>query len=319
MTDASRLRALPRGALPALTAVAAATSAVAPVTDDMSCFEDAEDCGDRPCFTFSMCCNQAFGKEGNVRCWDGARYTYRSCCVFQPGDASHKYLPQLDHEAIHVALSPRLPGGGQLLRMQQDVSNGNWSEQVSGLLWKSGYAMFRWLEELPDATFKGRSTLELGAGIGLLSLLCALRGAMVTATDGHARAVKVARSNAEANLPPEVFWNRLTWRLVRWEDAQSPLDAWEVAGLRPPYELVVCSALLYAPLPALRQLVRLMWVCTDDDSVVLWSSGNVHTEQYDERWGIVAQCFEVAEEVDTTARGFEGDLRRLRRRRGQSC
>eukprot|EP00929_Paragymnodinium_shiwhaense_P054140 TRINITY_DN27132_c0_g1_i3.p1 TRINITY_DN27132_c0_g1~~TRINITY_DN27132_c0_g1_i3.p1 ORF type:complete len:217 (+),score=20.21 TRINITY_DN27132_c0_g1_i3:127-777(+) len=185
------------------------------------------------------------------------------------------------------------------------------------MLFKQGYAMLRWFESLPDSVFQGRRVVELGGGVGLLSIHMARRGASVTATDGLEHAVHLARENAERNLPSETFWSRLTYRLFRWEDVQDAQAA-ATMGLQAPYSLVVCSALLYAHWAAVK-LVRLMWLLMDDHSEVLWGSGIISGAELERSWGTVLSCFEVVEDVDAVAAGFTEvrgtSVMRLRRRR----
>lgn len=229
------------------------------------------------------------------------------------------HLPAFELEDVLVAISPSRGDIGRVVRLRQNLSSGSWDEQIPGLLFKQSYAMLRWLESMPDSTFRGKSTLELGAGLGLLSVYVAARGGLVTATDGSERALLAAQENARANLPAHVSWNRLTLRLVRWQDVQSVEEA-RAAGLAPPYALVLCSALLYAPAHLVRKLVRLLWAITDDRSEILWGSGIVAAGELEERWAFVERCFEVVETVDAVAAGFtriEGTtVMRLRRRTG---
>jgi len=288
---------------------ACAASSAAPVTGDSSCW-------DATSYSFDFCCNGLWGREGLSRCW-GGDYSFQRCCVFHPGGGNEENLPSLSMEEIHIASAhPR----GHIWHLRQNLTSGGWDEQIPGLLFKQSYAMLRFLEALPDAAFLGKRALELGAGIGLLSLHVAIRGGLATATDGSERSLIIGRRNAEANLPPITSWNRLTWRLVRWEDGRSKSQV-RALGLLPPYNLVICSALLYAPTAQVHHLVRLLWACTDEHSEILWESGIVQMALAEERWSLIARCFEVVETVDAVATGYtkvEGTtvarLRRVRQR-----
>ena len=69
----------------------------------------------------------------------------------------------------------------------------------------------------------GKNVLELGAGTGFLSLLCAkhLQARRVTATDGDESVVEALRENISLNELKD--GERITARVLRWgEDAPEP-------------------------------------------------------------------------------------------------
>lgn len=85
-------------------------------------------------------------------------------------------------------------------------------------LWPSGRA----LAEAIDPQVTGR-VLELGCGLGLPSLICARRGAEVTATDWSPDAIAVLRRNALRNglsLVAEV----VEWSATQWFSQAGPFD-----------------------------------------------------------------------------------------------
>jgi len=270
------------------------------------------------CYTFEFCCSSAWGQNGLSKCWD-AEFTFWRCCAFHPGGGNELFLPALHVEELIVAPSQE---GRSVLRLRQNLSDSSWDEKIPGLLFKQSYAMLRWFETLPDTAFEGKNVLELGAGIGLLSIHMASRGGAVVATDGSTRALEIAQTNAKANLPETTFWNLLTWRQVRWQDVQSLEDA-RAVGLHPPFQLVVCSALMYVPTQLMMHLIKLLWVCTDSSSEVFWGSGIVNQPAAEERWSLLLQCFEVLEQVDAVAQGHtqvEGTVVvRLRRKNASLC
>lgn len=296
-------------------ALAAASAVVCQILDGATP-PRAEGCwlGD---MTFEMCCHSIWGDRGLASCWNDV-FSFEGCCYFHAGNGNERHLPALAVEDLFLAPAPHRSGHDPVMHLRQDLSKGSWDDQLSGLLWKQAYAMLRWLEELPDALFRGRRVLELGTGLGLLSLHAALRGAVVTGTDGTERSLAVARANAKLNFGHSTAQSRIKFQLVRWEDVQSeahlpPLD------LAAPYALVICSALLYAPLAAIRHLVRLLWLVTDGSSQILWGSGVVRETDRAQKWALILRCFEVVEEVDAVARGFtvidNTTVLRLRQRR----
>ena len=96
-------------------------------------------------------------------------------------------------------------------------------------LWPSGVALARHVAGLELA---GRKVLELGCGLGLPSLVAALRGADVLATDWAEDAIELLRRNAERN--------RVSLRVerVRWSEPEPLLRA-------APWDLVLGADILY--------------------------------------------------------------------------
>lgn len=273
-------------------------------------------------YSHDLCCKQWYGgvrigPTGNFRCW-GDGYTYERCCALRRGDGNDLHLPDMDSESLLIA--PARPadfGGSPVLRLRQNITEAPWDDLIPGVLWRQGYAMLRWLEDLPDELFAGRTVLELGSGVGLLCLHALARGSFVTCTDGHSKALEMARVNAQANLPQSTFWNRLSLRLLPWADAQTPEDI-RLHGLLPPFDVVICSALIYQVDPEhAKMLLHLMWLCTDASSLVLWGSG-VLVREKQERWAMVLRCFELLEESDAVAAGYTAiqgtTVEKLRRR-----
>lgn len=98
-------------------------------------------------------------------------------------------------------------------------------------LWPSGLALAR---EVAELDLRGRRVVELGCGLAIPSLVAALSGASALATDWSPDAVHLARENANRNgLAIEV-------EVVDWSDP-GPLLA------RAPFDLVLCSDVLYEP------------------------------------------------------------------------
>jgi predicted nicotinamide N-methyase len=108
-------------------------------------------------------------------------------------------------------------------------------------LWPSGVAL---AEVVAGLELRGRRVLELGAGLGIPSLVAALGGAEVLATDWADDAVELLRTNAERN------GLRLRAERVRWDEPE-PLLA------EAPWDVVLGSDLLYESRNA-EQLLELL-------------------------------------------------------------
>lgn len=95
------------------------------------------------------------------------------------------------------------------------------------------------------AIFPGADVLEIGCGLGLVSAVCALRGAEVVATDIDERCLELARRNARLNGV------EIDARLLDWH---APGDG----ALRPAPDLLVGADVLYDPADheAIARLIR---------------------------------------------------------------
>ena len=96
-------------------------------------------------------------------------------------------------------------------------------------LWPSGIAL---AEVVAGLELRGRRVLELGAGLGIPSLVAALGGADVLATDWADDAVELLRANAERN------GLRLRAERVRWDEPEPLLR-------EAPWDVVLGADLLY--------------------------------------------------------------------------
>ena len=137
-----------------------------------------------------------FGKGTNGSAGSGAR---EWCCGFGPGTDSYAAIPAL----LEPFISVRLPGPGssgrRLLRLQQ----GGFLRpfDLATVLWPAGFLLAQHVASVCGGRdrWRGRTVLELGAGIGLPSLAAAECGALVTATDLEDRALALIEANALDN------------------------------------------------------------------------------------------------------------------------
>lgn len=109
-------------------------------------------------------------------------------------------------------------------------------------LWPSGRLLAEWVAKSPSVP--GRRVLELGAGLGLPSLVAAARGAEVVANDWSAPAVRCLRANAARN--------GLALRVLRADWGQP-----EALLASTPFDLVLAADVLYER-RAVRQLLTLV-------------------------------------------------------------
>ena len=96
-------------------------------------------------------------------------------------------------------------------------------------LWPSSLALAR---AIGARSLRGARTLELGCGLGLVSIAAAQAGGRVLATDWSAEAVRFAKDNAERN------GIQIETAVVDWSAPEPILD-------RAPWQLVLGSDVLY--------------------------------------------------------------------------
>src|SRR5437879_1509077 len=141
-------------------------------------------------------------------------------------------------------------------------------------LWPSGIALAEVVDRL---ALRGKRVLELGAGLGIPSLVAALGGADVLATDWAEDAVSLLRENAERN------GIALRVEPVRWDEPE-PL----VRGA--PWDVVLGADLLYEERNA-EQLLELLPRLGGD--VLLADPGRPFATAFLAAWNVE----EVAERV----------------------
>lgn len=120
-----------------------------------------------------------------------------------------------DAEALLADIEP--------LTFAEDERLPYWAE-----LWPSAVALSHYLVRHLD--LEGRRVLELGCGLGLVSVVAALRGARVLCTDHDEAALHFARRNARGNA-----CNGVRFRLVDWR----------CPALRRRYDCILAADVIY--------------------------------------------------------------------------
>lgn len=100
-----------------------------------------------------------------------------------------------------------------------------------------------------SALIRGKSVLELGAGAGLLSILCAgpLHAAKVISTDGDGDVVENIAANARLNLSqiPQLAEN-FEARVLDWNDESSLPNLLRRNGTQVPLDVILGADITYA-------------------------------------------------------------------------
>ena len=94
-------------------------------------------------------------------------------------------------------------------------------ERVGLQLWAGALLLSDLLLQRPQLV-RGLPVVELGAGLGLVSLVAHRLGAQVCCTDGHPEAVRQSRENLRRNGAEEVSCEQ-----VRWEEPPGESRIWQ--------------------------------------------------------------------------------------------
>lgn len=134
----------------------------------------------------------------------------------------------------------------------------------------SNVGLRTWEASLHLATYiyahppKGKSVIELGAGTGLVSILCAMLGSQVVmSTDGLPHVVEAMETNFSRNRKTlgENVASRLIAKVLDWNETREGLeDILEVNGELPDYDLIVGADITYSPdvVPVLAEMLSVL-------------------------------------------------------------
>uniref|UniRef100_A0A1A7XHI9 Protein N-lysine methyltransferase METTL21A n=2 Tax=Iconisemion striatum TaxID=60296 RepID=A0A1A7XHI9_9TELE len=140
------------------------------------------------------------------------------------------------------------------LRLAQD-----WKKLgVAAVVWDAAVVMCVYLE-MGKVELKGKRVIELGAGTGLVGIVAALLGGLVTITDREP-ALDFLSANVKANLAPDsksVVVSELTWG--------EGLDHYPAGG----YDLVLGADIIYLEDTFQALMQTLEHLCSDTTVVLL--------------------------------------------------
>lgn len=95
-------------------------------------------------------------------------------------------------------------------------------------IWKASWVLSGYLADMPPAPDK--RFLEIGAGVGLVSIVAASFGHQITMTEYNSEALNFAHANAHLNNCPELPIQKLDWRRPR---------------LKGKFDMIVASEVIY--------------------------------------------------------------------------
>lgn len=94
-------------------------------------------------------------------------------------------------------------------------------------IWPASWVLAGYLAEMPVASAK--KTIEIGGGIGLVSIVAASFGHDITLTESNPDALQFARANALVNGCPQLPIRELDWNRPQLKDSVDYIVASEVA------------------------------------------------------------------------------------------
>lgn len=134
--------------------------------------------------------------------------------------------------------------------------------------WEASLHLAQYLYSNPSLV-KGKTVIELGAGTGLVSILCAgcLDAKTVVATDGLPHVVESMEKNIFRNCQGVLggaAQSKVHARTLDWADntPQSLEDGLEVDGELPDYNMILGADITYSPdaVPVLAQLLKVLMI-----------------------------------------------------------
>ena len=128
------------------------------------------------------------------------------------GGHSFSFLSVLDSYALLDRISPE--------EFIKDEQMPYWAE-----IWPSAITLSSFIAD--ELTLEGQRVIEIGAGVGMASIVAAWKGASVLATDYSLEALRFARYNGLKNRV-HVICERLDWRLVQCDEQFDLLFAADV-------------------------------------------------------------------------------------------
>jgi predicted nicotinamide N-methyase len=134
-------------------------------------------------------------------------------------------------------------------------------------LWPSSVALAR---AIANRSLRNARTLELGCGLGLVSIAAAIAGGRVLATDWSAESIRFTRSNAQIN---DV---EVETAIVDWAEPQALID-------QGPWPVVLASDVLYEKRSVDQMLDLLPRLVTKDGEVWIADPGRKTSMEFLDR------------------------------------
>uniref|UniRef100_A0A8R1Y8K5 Uncharacterized protein n=1 Tax=Onchocerca volvulus TaxID=6282 RepID=A0A8R1Y8K5_ONCVO len=166
--------------------------------------------------------------------------------------------------------------GERTFRLRQ-----NWQQNgVAGVIWDSGIVLARYISEHPELV-ANRTVLELGAGLGLPSILSSYQNAKIIHATDRISAISLLEENirrhANSNCNIEIF----------------AFD-WNVDKLPQKYQIILGADLIYGGI-TFESLIRLFRDASDSDTVIYLCSKIRYQRDQDFYDQLLREHFDVRE------------------------
>jgi predicted nicotinamide N-methyase len=129
----------------------------------------------------------------------------------------------------------------------------NRGSATGSLVWSASIALSRYIQRyMTKARISGRTIVELGAGLGLVSITCALLGGRVVSTDGDEHVLPTLRENIESSTSDAIESNKTstaihkpTVELYKWGERFG--SGGNGAEERRTFDVIMAADVIYTP------------------------------------------------------------------------
>ncbi|VDK75217.1 unnamed protein product [Litomosoides sigmodontis] len=166
--------------------------------------------------------------------------------------------------------------GGRVFRLRQ-----NWQKNgIAGVIWDSGIALARYISEHPELV-ANRTVLELGAGLGLPSIILTYHDAKLIHVTDRVNAISLLEENVRQNAN---------------NDCEIQIFAfdWNIDQPRQKYQVILGADLIYGGI-TFEPLMKFLRDASDHETVVYLSSKIRYQRDKDFYDQLLREHFDVRE------------------------
>uniref|UniRef100_A0A0R3RG16 Methyltransferase n=1 Tax=Elaeophora elaphi TaxID=1147741 RepID=A0A0R3RG16_9BILA len=166
--------------------------------------------------------------------------------------------------------------GGRMFRLHQDWQRNG----VAGVIWDSGIVLARYISEHPELV-ANRTVLELGAGLGLPSIISTYQNAKLIHVTDRLSAVSLLGENVRQNAN-----NDCDMKIFAFD--------WNIDKLPQKYQVILGADLIYGGI-TFEPLVKLFEDASDHDTVIYLCSKIRYERDQDFYRQLLQKQFDVRE------------------------
>ncbi|EFO21549.2 hypothetical protein LOAG_06939 [Loa loa] len=171
-----------------------------------------------------------------------------------------------DHRMVTIS--------GRTFQLRQDWQRNG----VAGVIWDSSIALARYISEHPELVMN-RTVLELGAGLGLPSIVSTYQDAMLIHVTDRASTISLLEENVRQNAKNDC-------------DIEIFAFDWNVDKLSQKYQVILGADLIYGGI-RFEPLMKLFWDASDHDTTIYLCSKIRYQRDQDFYDQLVQEQFDV--------------------------